>query len=127
MENAKVLNLAGVTGLIGEALYKCGFRNLDAHDGAQAMVDYCKKTGVFQDIFTCFIRDGHTLAVKDRRPLDFPAFPYRSKPGVVSSNTLDVHDPGVRDRRFRKLRHIFDPMNKAGSFAYVLKKIPGAY
>ncbi|GFO16984.1 Williams-Beuren syndrome chromosomal region 27 protein [Plakobranchus ocellatus] len=53
------------TGLIGEALYRRGFRNLDAHDGAQAMVDFCKKTGVFRDFFTCFVGNGHALPMND--------------------------------------------------------------
>ncbi|GFO16988.1 Williams-Beuren syndrome chromosomal region 27 protein [Plakobranchus ocellatus] len=65
MEKAKVLDLAAGTGLVGEALYKRGFRNLDAHDGAQAMVDHCKKTGVFQSFFTCIIDEGHTLPMQD--------------------------------------------------------------
>ncbi|GFO16982.1 Williams-Beuren syndrome chromosomal region 27 protein-like [Plakobranchus ocellatus] len=65
IENAKVLDLAAGTGWIGQGLYKRGFRNLDAHDGAQAMVDYCKKTGIYKDFFTCFIGDGHSLPMKD--------------------------------------------------------------
>ncbi|GFO14257.1 Williams-Beuren syndrome chromosomal region 27 protein [Plakobranchus ocellatus] len=65
MENAKILDLCAGTGYVGEALHKRGFRNLDAHDGAQAMVDHCKKTGVYQNFFKCFVGDGNTLPMKD--------------------------------------------------------------
>ncbi|GFO16987.1 Williams-Beuren syndrome chromosomal region 27 protein [Plakobranchus ocellatus] len=64
-DKTKVLDLAAGTGLVGEALYKRGFRNLDALDGGEALVNFCKSTGVFQDLFTCIIGDGHKLPMKD--------------------------------------------------------------
>ena len=51
--------------MIGKGLYDRGFRNVDAHDGAAAMVDYCRTTGHYKDFFTCFVGNGQTLPMED--------------------------------------------------------------
>ncbi|KAK3774189.1 hypothetical protein RRG08_001324 [Elysia crispata] len=65
MSKAKILDLAAGSGMIGKGLYDRGFRNVDAHDGAAAMVDYCRTTGHYKDFFTCFVGNGHTLPMED--------------------------------------------------------------
>ncbi|KAK3726874.1 hypothetical protein RRG08_011225 [Elysia crispata] len=54
-------------GLIGKELYNRGFRNIDAHDGAAAMVDFCRTTGHYKEFYTCLVDSGHTLPIKDNR------------------------------------------------------------
>ncbi|RUS70996.1 hypothetical protein EGW08_021246 [Elysia chlorotica] len=63
--NAKILDLAAGTGLVGEGLYERGFRNIDAHDGAAAMVDFCRTSGFYKDFFTCFVGNGQKLPMAD--------------------------------------------------------------
>ncbi|GFO14254.1 Williams-Beuren syndrome chromosomal region 27 protein-like [Plakobranchus ocellatus] len=63
--NASVLDIAAGTGWVGQELRKRGFRKIDAHDGAAAMVDVCKKTGIYQNFFVSFVGDGHRLPVEN--------------------------------------------------------------
>ncbi|RUS68825.1 hypothetical protein EGW08_023411 [Elysia chlorotica] len=64
--NAKILDLAAGSGMVGERLFERGFRNVDAHDGAAAMVDFCKTRGLYKDFFTCFVGNGQKLPMADR-------------------------------------------------------------
>ena len=52
-------------GIIGKALYDQGFRNIDAHDGAAAMVDFCRTTGHYNGFHTCFVGNGDKLTMED--------------------------------------------------------------
>ncbi|RUS68826.1 hypothetical protein EGW08_023412, partial [Elysia chlorotica] len=63
--NAKILDLAAGSGMVGEQLFERGFRNVDAHDGAAAMVDFCRTSGFYKDFFTCFVGNGQKLPMAD--------------------------------------------------------------
>ncbi|KAK3774190.1 hypothetical protein RRG08_001325 [Elysia crispata] len=65
LTNAKILDLAAGSGIIGKALYDRGFRNIDAHDGAAAMVDFCRTTGHYNGFHTCFVGNGDKLTMED--------------------------------------------------------------
>ncbi|GFR76808.1 demethylmenaquinone methyltransferase [Elysia marginata] len=62
---ARVLDLAAGTGLVGQELRKRGFCNIDAHDGAAAMVEFCKATGFYNQFFVSFVGDGNMLPIED--------------------------------------------------------------
>ncbi|GFO11154.1 Williams-Beuren syndrome chromosomal region 27 protein-like [Plakobranchus ocellatus] len=64
--NAQVLDIAAGTGLVGQELRKKGFTHIDAHDGAESMVEYCKNTGFYENFFVSFVGDGHRLPIKDK-------------------------------------------------------------
>ena len=56
-----------ISGLVGQELRKRGFCNIDAHDGADAMMEYCKKTGFYKNFYVSVVGDGHRLPIKDRK------------------------------------------------------------
>ncbi|KAK3755333.1 hypothetical protein RRG08_026063 [Elysia crispata] len=62
---ARVLDIAAGTGLVGKELLKRGFCNVDAHDGAEAMVEFCKSLGFYKNFYVSFVGDGHRLPIKD--------------------------------------------------------------
>ncbi|RUS84960.1 hypothetical protein EGW08_007271 [Elysia chlorotica] len=62
-ENALVLDVAAGTGLVGQQMYKHGFRKIDAHDGAVAMLESCKESGVYTNFINCFVGEGHNLPI----------------------------------------------------------------
>ncbi|GFO11156.1 Williams-Beuren syndrome chromosomal region 27 protein-like [Plakobranchus ocellatus] len=64
--NARVLDIAAGTGLVGQELRKKGFTHIDAHDGAESMVEYCKNTGFYENFFVSFVGDGHQLPIEDK-------------------------------------------------------------
>ncbi|KAK3774185.1 hypothetical protein RRG08_001320 [Elysia crispata] len=85
---AKILDLAAGSGMIGKGLYDRGFRNVDAHDGAAAMVDYCRTTGHYKDFFTCFVGNGQTLPMEDVEQLLTSIFQL-----LLSGKSLESSNP----------------------------------
>ncbi|KAK3774186.1 hypothetical protein RRG08_001321 [Elysia crispata] len=90
---AKILDLAAGSGMIGKGLYDRGFRNVDAHDGAAAMVDYCRTTGHYKDFFTCFVGNGQTLPMEDD-----------TYDGISCSGaTVNIHLPASAQREIARV------------------------
>ncbi|XP_035826414.1 uncharacterized protein LOC101845338 [Aplysia californica] len=61
----KVIDVCAGTGVIGKALHQRGFRDLTAHDGAQAMVDFCQSTGAYNQFLCCALNDLGSLPFAD--------------------------------------------------------------
>ncbi|XP_064602686.1 methyltransferase-like protein 27 [Liolophura sinensis] len=54
-ETVKILDVAAGTGFLGEQLTKLGFRNLDALDPAQGMLDVAKEKGIYHRLVCDFL------------------------------------------------------------------------
>ncbi|KAK3583601.1 hypothetical protein CHS0354_039423 [Potamilus streckersoni] len=52
-ENVRILDVAAGTGKVGQELYNLGFRNMDALDPSEGMLNKAKEKGVYNQIFNC--------------------------------------------------------------------------
>ncbi|XP_076368460.1 methyltransferase-like protein 27 [Tachypleus tridentatus] len=64
-KTAKILDVAAGTGLVGEALRKRGFTNIDGLDGSQALLDIAKKKNVYLRYITALIGEGRRAPIDD--------------------------------------------------------------
>ncbi|XP_076461656.1 methyltransferase-like protein 27 [Babylonia areolata] len=56
-ESVRILDVAAGTGLVGVEMHKVGFRNMDALDPSQGMLNVASRRDIYQRLFTEYIDD----------------------------------------------------------------------
>ncbi|XP_076460561.1 methyltransferase-like protein 27 [Babylonia areolata] len=64
-ESVRILDVAAGTGLVGVEMHKEGFRNMDALDPSQGMLNVASRRGIYGRLFTEYIDDKELPIEKD--------------------------------------------------------------
>ncbi|XP_076461640.1 methyltransferase-like protein 27 [Babylonia areolata] len=64
-ESVRILDVAAGTGLVGVEMHKLGFRNMDALDPSQGMLNVASRRGIYGRLFTEYI-DDKKLPIDDK-------------------------------------------------------------
>lgn len=63
-KDARILDIAAGTGLVGLELRKLGYTKLDALDGSQEMLDKAKVRGVYDRMYCCMLGQQYTVPIE---------------------------------------------------------------